>query len=321
MRKFLGLLFSSFAVSVILCGSVFAEEPPTTKIVLEPSSLRFALNPGDRYPASFTVRNTGDIDYDFSVYAEPFAVDDYYENLFDQPTAFTQISRWITFDVSDFHLEANSSTTVHFYVDVPADAPAGGQYAAVFAQIANDDPASAINLNHRVGVLLYSTVTGQTEAHGEIDFLPPTFLQTSHQLKLTEIAHNRGNLDYDASTHLVITKALTGELIEEINTTPHIILPHTSRPMEYSLENLPFGLYKIQRSQEIFGINSESTHTVLVFPFPYLIFSIIIVLSLIGITIRQIRRNSRKKQLIQENTQLRQELDRLKTENSKPNPT
>jgi hypothetical protein len=328
MPRFRRLALFILSILIIFPVSAYADDNPTTKISLEPSSLRFALNPGDHYPGSFKVRNLGSTPYDIQLYVEAYQVANDYSTLFGIENNFTQISRWIAFDKSEHHLEPKSIITVNFFVDVPPDAPAGGQYAAIFAQIGSGSTTGqSINIDRRVGVLIYSTIAGDTVRAGHVNFLSPGFLQLSSSLNLRETAVNEGNVDFDSATHLVLKKLFTGEIVIETDTTPHIILPHTSRELEYALSDIPPGFYELTRAQNIFGETSEHKYTLLIFPLPYLIFFLLAVLSLLIFIIRRFRIRRRRRTILREQSLLEAELARLKKENERlksseePSPT
>lgn len=273
---------------------VFADETSITKIILEPSALRISLHPSEHYHASIQVRNIGTVDQTLRVYAEPYLVDDNYATIFGESNPYTQISRWIFFDSPTIHLPAGQSTAINFHIDVPADAPAGGQYAAIFVQIDDQSSTTAVNLNHRVGTLLYSTISGATNQSGYISYTHAPFFNLDTSITLRETAHNEGNVDFDTSTHIILKSAFSDDPIEEIDTTPHIILPHTSRHMEYTLQNLPFGFYHVTRTSTIFGIFTEDTDLILVLPIPYLITFLLILIALTILIIRTIKRSRQK---------------------------
>lgn len=271
-------------------------DTPTLKIALEPSNFRLSLDPGDHYSGSFKIKNLGEIPYDVNVYAEPYQVEDLtYEVDFDTDNIFTQISRWISFEKTEYHLEPRDIVTVTFSIDVPEDVAGGGQYAAIFAEVKDTSDTTQVKVDRRVGTLLYSSVSGTAKRSGSIDFTAPAFLQLTTSPTFFETAKNSGNVDFDITTHLRLTNLLTNDVVADLDAASRVILPETSRSLDHNLSDVPVGFYRLDRSAEIHGELFEASHIIFVCPLPLLIAIIITIITIIILIIRSVLRSHRRR--------------------------
>lgn len=77
------------------------ETSPTLQI--SPTLKRLALEPGETQSGEIAVQNIGKAPFSFKVYAAPYTVvGDHYEPNFSNETNYTQITRWIKFEVDKY---------------------------------------------------------------------------------------------------------------------------------------------------------------------------------------------------------------------------
>ena len=303
MKKFWGLL--------LLVGLLFVPTPAAadnTRIHVEPGTMKITLAIGQTADYSLKVRNLGETNYDFKIYAEPFYVSNYdYKTEFGRENNFTQISRWVVFPQRTFHLNVGETVEVPFSVVVPATAAGGGQYCAIFVEVVRD-AAAAVDVAARVGNLVYGTVEGPAKREGNVEFTKPEFIQPEASFDLLQTYHNTGNVDYDSLVTVSIKDFITGAVVlETTESDKNIVLPETSRETSFVASNIPPGLYTISRETKVFGEVYSDESVVLVSPWVYFVIIGIIVLLVIILIIRAIRRNKRLNELIRENEELRKQ--------------
>ena len=148
--------FFSGALAVMMAGlcvsmPVFAD----TAISVSPRNQRIILTPGEAFTGSFTVSNPGTSDSSFEFFTEvvPFYVDENYSLYYENASDYNQMVDWISVEEADGTVAPNESTTIHYAIDVPMEAPAGGQYAAIrVATKSQGNGTGTINLDTSYGI-------------------------------------------------------------------------------------------------------------------------------------------------------------------------
>jgi len=279
----LGLILGIFCVSTLLLTPVNADDEPTKPAVwlqISPVSKRLALEPGTTHEDSFIVENVGSEDFTFKVYASPYSVTNEDYNLsFTNENKFTQITRWIKFDQTQYELAVGEQQIVKFYIEVPEDVPAGGQYATIFAESGGKNTSmqsSGIKTVSRVGLVIYANLPGETNQTAELlDYSLPRFYLKGNIAASSKIA-NSGNTDFEGRYRLEI-RPIIGDIIYEKDEI-YSLLPETERRVEMLWDQTPMlGLFKVNYSVTAPDISSDETRLVLIVP----LFVIIITLLLL----------------------------------------
>lgn len=138
LQKFLYLL----TLPVAILGIIFSNSTPVAALEvgdlvmsISPSEQVIELTPGQHYEGSVTVSNVGRLAFNFTLEAAPYHVnDDTYDPDFSTDSSYTNLKNWLKFPESNYRLEPGHSVDAKFVVDVPEDAPSGGQYAAIMIQ-------------------------------------------------------------------------------------------------------------------------------------------------------------------------------------------
>lgn len=254
----------------IFCQSstpVAALEAGDLVMSISPSEQVIDLEPGQKYDGSVTVTNVGRLAFDFTLEAAPYHVDDdNYDPNFSTDTSYTNLKNWLSFPKTTYRLEPGQSVDAEFIVDVPADAPNGGQYAAIMIQNSavkptnsadqaspadqdgsasqdqtagqDDTPDAPLNLQVRAAAVLYGHVAGgELREAAELTGhdLPGLILGNTFSAAAT--IKNDGNVDFYARQTLSIRNFFTNNEIlqsseagdESPFTETLIVLPGTTR--------------------------------------------------------------------------------------------
>lgn len=288
-------------------GAVSFAQIPESEITMSPTSIKLALDPGDNYSGQFKVINSGKTDFDFNVYAKPYKISNSnYDSDFESSNERTQINRWVKFDQTKFSLKAGEDLDINFKVDVPKDVPAGGQYAAIFAETTEpnkDGAANNLEVKKRVGVLLYAKVNGDTREGGELkDFKSNSFLISS-PIKSTWSVSNSGNTDFMVKHETLIEDKFSDTKYSRSNEA--IVLPDTTRDFteiwndeskQEGEEKPPtFGLYNVKTTIKFLDKTEVKEQTVLLIPMFVLVILIVILLAIIGGIIYAVKKKSASK--------------------------
>ena len=262
-----------------------------TAFSLGPTSQRITLLPGESYRSSVKISspNTAELPTDFIIYVAPYGiVNDKYEPTFDQESTFTQIAKWIVLDVDSGTINPNENREIGFTINVPSDAPAGGQYATIIAQdvtgIKNTDN-SALNISSlkAIGSIVVADIAGTTRQIGSIseNYIPSFLL--SNNLEASSLVQNDGNIHADAEYTLQVWPLIGSEEVCTNEETPDksIILPETSRRYVQTCKLPPVGIFKARQTVKIFGESSVAETMVIVCPIWLLFLIIFIIVALI----------------------------------------
>lgn len=244
----------SFSAIIINSNKVSAEDRPEIYLQVSPPTVQLGeLKPGTEKTGDFLVQNIGTKDFDFKVYAVPFQVEGQeYSPVYSTNNIYTQISKWITFDITEGHLEPNGEQKVKYTIDIPNDAPDGGEYASIMVETDSGNAENAtIKTISRVGIILYSHVGGVTNACGKIiEQSAPSFL-AQPPIFANSLVENCGNIDLTASYTLQVYPLFSNEEIYTTEETPdeRITLPGTKRFNKVSWDNAPsFGVYRVKQT-------------------------------------------------------------------------
>ena len=298
-------------LAVMLVGILFgvvnvsaADVELDTTMTISPPKQRIVLVPGETFEGTIRVSNSveskKDLEYSVSIGSFGLGKDengniDYNDTDTDTITAYNEMMQWITLGKESGTVAPNTTDVVPFTINVPADAPAGGQYATIIVQNDTKSDTStegnvAIENVIRFASIIYAEVAGQTRDEGVIvENNIPSFI-FSDKLSGTSMVKNDGNVHTDASFVLQVWPLFSDEEIctNEEKPSTSMIMPESERlhvescsdPNTGEEVSLPIGIYRAKQTVKIFGETSVAERTVFVCPL-WLLFLIIFVIALI----------------------------------------
>lgn len=294
----------AFAAATVAVPAVMAEEEQMYGFSMSPMDQQIVLMPGDSYESSLRVTNPGThtTDLDYEVNVEPFYRNDDATAIFENIGGRGEMANWITITSHQTgHLSPNETDEVTFRIDVPEDAPAGGQYASVIvssSSSANDD--AMIKETRRIGHLIYAEISGETVREGEIMNLNvPAFLLSGNITGSVSIK-NTGNTHGVGTYKLQVFPLFSDEEVYTNEESPeqHLILPDQTLYTETAWENTPaVGIFNVVYTAEFAGKTVQVSKMVIKCP---VILLFIIIFAIIAIIIYFVmraknRKNSRKR--------------------------
>ena len=231
---------------------------------ISPMSQFVSLTPGQTYSGSIKVVNPSGstTDLEFSARVTPYSVigQEYQADL-ATVSNFSQIVDWVQLDTPTGTITPNSTAEIPFTITVPADAPAGGQYATI---VVSQSSAVDNSISSIVGMasIIYADVAGETTHSGEVlDTSMPGFSFVTPVSIATTIT-NTGNVHETASVKLSVVNNVTGERIfpksDQPDTFSEVIMPSSTRLLVRQLEGLP-ALGAVQVTQTVTYDGTEST--------------------------------------------------------------
>ena len=200
-------------------------------------------------------------------------------------TSYNQMMDWITLDKTEGRIAPNMTDEITYTIDVPENAPAGGQYASLIVRDesnADDESGSGMGVQNIMQVLsiIYAEVAGETRQEGEVlDNSMPSFL-LSGPLTAESSVKNIGNVHADVTYTLQVWPLFSDEEIctneEEPETS--LILPETQRYHSQTCDLPSVGIFRAKQVVKIFGEESTVEKMVVICPL-WLLFLIVFVIA------------------------------------------
>lgn len=315
MKKifFKSLLFSLAIVCGLLC--LYCPDAAIASgrsIVMAPMSQKIILTPGEEYKGSFTISNSLDAEENL-----PYAVDvssfqtkgvdnndndDYGGADYESQSDLNQIVNWITVNNPTGQVAPGEEVRIGFTINVPENAPAGGQYAAFLVHenfdIQSNENKVAINEVMQMAHIIYANISGVTRETGVIlDNNIPSFL-LNNTLETSSMVKNTGNIHTDAEYILQVWPFSSDEEIctNEEKPSTAFVMPNTERYHAESC-NLPsIGIFRAKQTVRIFGEESTVEKMVIVCPIWLLFIIIFVIAAIIIYFIAKARKRNIKKE-------------------------
>ena len=247
------MIISTFCTSM----HVFA-----TNFALSPMNQQIILTPGETYYGSFEIVNpaTSENNLEFETSVTAYDVDENNTVLLQNKADYSQIVNWIKIQEKEGSVVPNSTEDIHFEINVPKDAPAGGQYAALLVK--SKEPTNAeqdgisIQQSMQIAHLLYAEVAGETVRDVTVsDLQLPGFLFGGN-LAGTATVKNNGNTHADVSMILQVYPLFSNEEFYTNEEDPRIttVLPGNERYISMEWDKTPsVGIYNVHFSLIVDG--------------------------------------------------------------------
>lgn len=259
-------------------GSIKVNNPNTSK-----QNLKFSVKVG-----SFTLHSSGDDNGDYDV------VD------VNDVTDYNRMMEWITLEKEGGELAPNETAVIPFTINVPSDAPAGGQYATIIVkdETGNLDSVggnTSIQSDVQTASIIYADVAGETRKEGKVlENNVPGFILSS-PLQATSMVENDGNVHATVNYTLQVWPLFSDEEIctNEEEPSYAVVLPETKK---YHVENCDLGVIGIYRAKQtvtIFGDTSTVERIVVLCPVWMWIIILAVIVLIIYLIVRRVNAKRR----------------------------
>lgn len=278
-------------VSCVFCNNVVYADAGDHGLSMSPLNQVMVLFPGETYSGSFDISNpeSNDTDFAYIVSVNPFFVDEEYHIYYAETGKLNQMVDWITVGNKEGILKPNQATTIDFTINVPNDAPSGGQYAAITVYSKEADSTTGdgmgIQINQTIGMayIIYAELAGTTERHGDIlEVDVPSFL-FSGDIYGSAAIKNTGNVHSQATYTMQIFPLFSSEEVftNEEKPDTDLILPDRILYHETKWDDTPwFGIFNVVYKVEFEGVTTEVKKLVIVCPL-WLLFLILFLIFLV----------------------------------------
>lgn len=276
---------------------------------ISPMSHTISLAAGDTYDGYITIANPANAEenFDYRITVAPYAVagEDYAAD-FSSKTARTQIADWITIENPVGTLRPNESTKIHFVVNIPETAPAGGQYAAiVIGSNSEAEISGGVSVNNvfEMASIIYAEVTGNTIEDGAVlENSIPGFV-TNMPIRVSTLLTNTGNAHEIARIGLEVRNLFSSTLIypqpDESGIVDEVIMPETSRYVTRDITNVsPLGIYEVTQTVDYLGEVNQLRQIVVACPIWFMVLAIVTITAVITSIIFRIKSSRRKRHIV-----------------------
>lgn len=298
-----GLLISSNVALISLGSPASAIEAGDIVMRLNPAEQSIELTPGEKYSGEIEVKNIGRLPFSFQISAHPFQVKNAdYDPDFETENNYTLLKNWIKFPQTEFRLEPEAETVVHYEVTVPQDVPGGGQYAAIIIETRDSiDPNSQIHTVSQLASIVYASVAGDTRSSGALvrrDL--PGFLLGS-PLSISATVENTGNIDFRLHQKLTVYNFFNGQEVysgdsSAVSGSDPRVMPETTRLNVLSWSDAPqLGIFRVH--QDIAFLDQSEHFEGVVFLCPlWLLLGVVfvIVLGVVWLVLRSVSRKRKQ---------------------------
>lgn len=275
--------------------------------IVSPMGQDVSLQQGETYTGSVKLVNPADTrdNLNYTVSVVPYNVSDtnYTANLIDQHNR-SEITKWVKVDSPSGSLKPGETTNIDFSINVPENAPGGGQYfALLIGQSPKERKSEDIEIQNifQIASIVFAKVDGEIIHDGAIlqnDI--PNFSFTT-PVTVGTMLQNNGNVHSVAGIIIEAKDVFTGQVIfSSEEKTPgslnEVIMPETTRYSSHEISNLPaIGIVHISQTIHFEGQDSVNEQDIIICPIWFLLLLILAIIALIVLTIGSIIHKNKKK--------------------------
>lgn len=285
--------------------------------IVSPMLEKISLKAGETYTGSILIANPKDATEDFyyKISTSPYSViGENYIADFETISDWSRILEWTTLEDTEGTLKPNETKRIFYTIEVPKNAPAGGQYLkiGVTSNAAASGSGGAVQDVFEIASLVFAEIDGETTRGGRIlEGKIPDFV-TSSNPAVTAKFTNTGNVHETATTRLYVKNLLGGgEIYPQNGENPEmesIIMPLSTRVVSRQIPNLPVvGIFEVKETISYRGDTMDVTSVMVVCPAWFILLVLATIASILGMVFygRHLKRKKFKKQLHSEKTNVK----------------
>lgn len=286
------------SVGAILAASAAMLPLVASAITVGPVRLEYNVNPGDTVSGSLFLENEQTQEQTFYSSSQSFTETNGNRTF---TTEAVGLPTWIHTS-SSVTLAAGAQTEVPFTIDIPSDAPPGGQYAAIWWSTSPPPKGGGqFAVVSRAGILVYLQVSGNIKEAAQVTDLraPASVFWTSSPMNIDMTFTDTGNtyLKPGGAVNMINIFGIT-QASAVVNPYGVDFLPQAPKGTQVQLDPPGFvlGPYRIQAAVT-YGANNNQTATetvwVWLFPWPVLTWLAVLIIFIFFVLPIGIRRYNR----------------------------
>ena len=304
MKKLAKILVLMTIICGALVAPVYAEEEANGGVFsLAPMNQMITLTPGETYQGNFQVINPANNQHEFyyTLEIEPFTTSNDNSITFEAKDNYSVITDWISLPETSGVVYPNDNKEIRFVIDVPEDAPAGGQYFTIVVKSGEYAVEnSSVNLNevYRISHLIYADVAGETVRKGSMTNVNVPGFLFSGNISGSAAITNEGNVHSQATHKMQIFPLFSGEEVftNEEDPKKTWIMPGNTTVSSVTWTETPsVGIFHVIYNVEYEGVESKVDKIVIVCPL-WLLFLILLAIFLIIFRILSAKKTAKKKE-------------------------
>jgi len=237
MRRLHPLFISIILTLIAFQAPIHAADAKNKGLYISPLRNYLSLKAGESVTRAYTVANLTNEPLVVTTSVEQFSVADYSYDL-----QFGRLEKnWISLVENRITLQPNESREIPYRVNIPTNAPAGGQYYTLFASTNLSE--AGLSGTVRAATLLYLTVDGPLTRASNIEKASLFPLVLSPRIPYSIDVKNTGNIHYFA----YFSAAVDGLFYHnEQPGASELLMPGTIRHFDLSTSS-PFvpGVYRV----------------------------------------------------------------------------
>ena len=265
---------------------------PFVGFMMSPMNKKLTLSAGESFSDSFSLinpdTNTTSVKYELNI--KSFYRDDDNEALFEDVEGRGQIAQWITINVPESGVLApGASQEISYTIQVPKNAPSGGQYAAITATsstgVNEGDSSAMLQESIVMAYTIFTEISGNTVRSAEFsDLSLPGFLLDGDIVASSKVK-NTGNVHGIAKYSLQVFPLFSDEEIyaSDEESERKLILPDRSLYHETIWDNTPTaGIFNVVYTVEFEGAVKQISKLIVKCPV-WLLFIIIFIIIVVAL--------------------------------------
>lgn len=276
-------------------------------MTVSPPNSRIILTPGETYTNALRISNSSNSTKDliYSASLAPFSetTNDDGSTTSDHVSVsnYNQMMDWITLDHDSGTIAPGETDFLTYTINVPDNAPAGGQYAMILVRDdtdnAGDDDGNVNIVNiMQFGSIIYARVAGEAIESGTILENRVPLISFSSPLVTSSTVKNNGNVHADAEYTLEVWPLFSDEEIYTNVEDPKLslILPESEKyNTQEWIEAPAIGIFRVRQTIRFLGNESIVERTVILCPLWLILVIVFVIVMLIvwSITRRRSRRS------------------------------
>lgn len=238
MRKFICILLLTLVLIPHTAGLAAQKQ---TGLTITPLRSKPVQKPGDTTTGELTVTNNTESSMTVVLSVERFKVIDEAYHYDFSPGEYTD---WVRLTDQKVQLEKNTNKKIAYSLAVPANAPPGGYYFALFVSTEKSQNSATFTEVERVASLIYLEVSGLIERKTNLLGVDTSWFQTSKDISITSRVTNEGNSHQQVRLKHTL-RPLLGRTPES-QQSEALVLPGTIRAINKTLRMPRWpGIYRL----------------------------------------------------------------------------